>query len=132
MQIHAWKPRSESTPRTTCDQCGRDYAETPEDCVTVTVRTLPLFSETICRGCVPKLGITGCAYRDGEPVESLLGTAAPPPGWRGRRTTIDEILDAISNGTYRLPKPAPEMGRLDLRALVDELWRTNDSETAAA
>jgi hypothetical protein len=101
--------------------------------VTVTVRTHPLYSETVCRSCVPKLGITGCAYREGEPVESLLGTAAPPRGWRGRRTTVDEILDALSNGTYRLPKPPPEMRRLDVGALLDELWLPEDtSDTAAA
>lgn len=130
MATEAWKLRS--APRTTCDQCGRDYSDAPGECVTVTVLTHALYSETLCRACVPNLRITGCAFRDGEPVESLLGTAIPPRGWSGRRTTIDEILDALSNGTYRLPKPPPEIRRLDIGKLVDELWRSDDSETAAA
>lgn len=129
MRTYAWKSRPANKSRTTCDQCGSDYADKPTQCVTVTLRTHPLYSQTVCRECIPDLGITGCAYRHGEPVEYLLGTAPPPQGWRGRATTVDEALDALSNGTYRLPKPPADMRRLDIGKLVAELWRPGDGSS---
>ena len=93
----AWKRRS--VPRTTCDQCGQDYADEPSLCRTVTVITHHLYSETICANCASQLGITG------YPV--VLGTQPPPPGWPHPQPSPAQILDWLSSGGFRLPVEAP-------------------------
>lgn len=90
--------------------------------MTVTVPGHPLHFQTVCVDCVGVLGITGCAYRDGQPVEYVWGTAIPPRGWKGRRLTPEELLQTVSSAGYRLAPRPREPERLDISKLVDELW----------
>lgn len=92
-----WKRRSK--PRSSCDQCGRDYADEPLLCRTVTLATHPLYSETICIDCVLGLNITG--------YPTVLGTGSPPPGWPHPKPTAEQILEWLANGGFRIPTEAP-------------------------
>lgn len=115
------QPRQKA--RTFCDQCDRDWAFDPAKCVTVTIPWHHLCGETVCLECVNVLGITGCAYRDGEPVEYVWGTAPRPKGWKGHRMSAEEILRTVSSANYKLPPRPREMARLDIPGLLGELWR---------
>jgi hypothetical protein len=82
-----------------------------------------LYSETICLKCVANLGYTGCAFltlQSGEqqPMEFILGTARPPKGWSGRRSTPEEILRALSSPGYTVPDPPKDVERIDIAATL--------------
>src|SRR4051794_30449223 len=97
---------SRKSPRTTCDQCGADYADNPASCVTILLPSDAHFCATVCLTFVDALGYTGCSYREGEPVEYVFGRSAPPAGWRGRPSSGTELLAAISSVGYtRRSKP---------------------------
>lgn len=85
------------------------------------LRTHPLYSQTICLKCVPKLGITGCSYRDGDPVEFIFGTAPPPRGWKGRRTSNSEILEKLSSAAFVLPPRPKPIEPFNVRDLLPQL-----------
>lgn len=92
-----WKRRTR--PRSSCDECGRDYADDPGLCKTVIIATHPLYSETICADCVLDLNITG--------YPTVLGTQTPPPGWPHPKPTAEQILEWLSNGGFRIPTETP-------------------------
>jgi hypothetical protein len=123
MRTYPYPSRPSSRLRTTCDICDKDYAEAPERCITVMVRTHPHYGRTLCLDCVPSLEITGCAYRDGEPAEYIFGTARPPRGWSGRVPSAEQLLNWLANGTYHRPKPPRQLERIDIGAVVGDLWR---------
>ena len=116
-------------PRTVCDQCERDWADDPEKCVAVTIPDHPLHWQTVCIQCVDALGITGWAYRDGEPTEFVWGTAVPPRGRKGQKMAPEELLRSVSSAGYKLPPRPRQIERLDISKLVAHLWR---DEAAAA
>jgi len=113
MSEREWKRRAR--PRTTCDQCGRDYTCTPDRCVTVLIDH-PLEGETICVACATKIGITGCRHLHwgdrSTTIEYVLGTTKPPQGWK-YKPTADAILRALSSGPYALPPTPAKPTRLD-------------------
>lgn len=102
--------KKRTRPRTTCDQCGRDYADEPERCVTVQLDRPYLVPqwETICLECVADLPITGCRRLRWAGtvrfIEFVLGTADPPPGWPHPRPADEEILRVLGSPGYLLPK----------------------------
>jgi hypothetical protein len=124
MALPDWKI-GRTLPRTTCDQCGGDYAATPERCKTVRRRTDPLYSQTVCLACVKGRGYTGFAWRQTpngeEPAAWVLGRAVPPKGWQGQRTTPEEALQILADPGYAIPEPPKELERLKIQwAFEDE------------
>ena len=114
------EPRTK--PRTTCDQCGRDYAEDPESCVTILLQSDEHYNETVCVRCVGGLGYTGCIYRRGEPTEYILGRAAPPAEWSATRVEAEELLCALSSiGYMKPPRPSETMDRISIAEALDGL-----------
>lgn len=122
-------------PPTTCDQCGRDYADEPGLCVRVLVGDPladALRGQTICIHCVDELPITG--YRrlkwhgTSLVIQHVLGTEVRPEGSASAKPTAQEILKALSSSGFLVPAPTrPKPVGFDAElARLAELLKVDD------
>jgi hypothetical protein len=68
------------------------------------------------------LALRDAAFVMVSPQKFVLGTATPTRGLKYRRPTREETLRAVSSIGYK-PPPEEPIQRLDVRALLAELWR---------